>query len=215
MPRRQLPKRDPSLVLDAHLRASERLPAELTSETLFANDHPLELEIGSGKGLFIQNAALAQPDRNFLGVEIAHAYAAHAAARLARHELANAIMVVGDAQRLLAAIPSDSLAAAHIYFPDPWWKKRHKKRRVVNPTTVDEIYRACVAGGSLHFWTDVLEYFSTAIEMIAEFVPQFGPPLPDESDEPEGDNAIGFRTHFERRSIQHSIPVYRVKFEKT
>lgn len=215
MPRGQLPKRDPSLVLDAHLREADQLPESLTSETLFGNDKPLEFEIGSGKGLFIQNAATARPHHNFVGVEIAKMYAAHAASRLAKHGLNNAIMVSGDAQKMLTAIPDQSLTAAHIYFPDPWWKKKHKKRRVVNATTIEEIYRALSSGGTLHFWTDVLEYFESAIEMIAEHVPQLGPPLPEEADEEEETDAVAFRTHFERRSVQHSIPVYRVRFEKS
>ncbi len=214
MPRRQLPKRDPSLVLDAHLRVPESLPESLTSQSLFGNDHPLEFEIGSGKGLFLQNSAIARPGHNFVGVEIAHMYAAHAASRLARNELKNAIMVVGDAQPLLPLLPDESLFAAHIYFPDPWWKKRHKKRRVVNESTVRQIHRALTQGGTFHFWTDVLEYFESAIEMIAEFVPQFGPPLPEDADIIGEEDAIAFRTHFERRSVQHSIPVYRARFDK-
>ena len=60
------------------------VPATITSESLFGNDHPLEFEIGSGKGLFIQNAATARPQHNFLGVEIAKKYAVHAASRLAK-----------------------------------------------------------------------------------------------------------------------------------
>ena len=215
MPRRQLPRRDPTLVLDAHLREAESLPAAMTSESLFGNDHSLEFEIGSGKGLFIQCAAVARSQHNFLGVEIAKKYAAHAASRLAKGELNNALMVAGDAQKMLPSIPDKSVIAVHIYFPDPWWKKKHKKRRVVNEFTIANVYRILASGGELHFWTDVLEYFESAIEMIAETLPQFGPPLPDDSDEEEFGDEPAYRTHFERRSVQHSIPVYRVRFEKT
>lgn len=215
MPRGQLPKRDPSLVLDAHLREVETMPDPLTSQNLFGNEKPLEFEIGSGKGLYIQNASLARPHHNFVGVEIAKMYAAHAASRLARRQADNAIMVSGDAQKLLPTIPDESLTAAHIYFPDPWWKKKHKKRRVVNETTVAQIYRALHTGGTFHFWTDVLEYFESAIEMIAESMPQFGPPLPEDADEDDSSDELAYRTHFERRSVRHSIPVYRVRFEKS
>lgn len=214
MPRRQLPRRDPTLVLDAHLREAELLPGTLASESLFGNNRPLEFEIGSGKGLFIQNAAMARPEHNFLGVEIAKKYAAHAASRLAKGELNNAMMVAGDAQKMLPSIPDNSVIAVHIYFPDPWWKKKHKKRRVVNEFTISNVYRVLASGGELHFWTDVLEYFESAIEMIAESVPQFGPPLPEEADEEVSGDEPAYRTHFERRSVQHSIPVYRVRFEK-
>ncbi|MGV3486160.1 MAG: tRNA (guanosine(46)-N7)-methyltransferase TrmB [Planctomycetaceae bacterium] len=215
MPRRQLPKLNPSIVLDAHLRNADTLPEVITSESLFGKPRPLELEIGSGKGLFIQNSAMARPHHHFVGVEIAKMYAAHAASRLASRGLDNAIMVCGDAQRMLLAIPDGSLIAVHIYFPDPWWKKKHKKRRVVNEPSVAQIYRALAAGGTLHFWTDVLEYFESAIEMIAERLPEFGPPLPEEADEDEASDEIAYRTHFERRSVRHEIPVYRVRFVKS
>ena len=115
---------------------------------------------------------------------------------------------------MLPAIPDRSLIAVHIYFPDPWWKKKHKKRRVVNEQSVSQVYRALVDGGTLHFWTDVLEYFESAIEMIAVHLPQFGPPLPEEADEEEAGDEIAYRTHFERRSVRHEIPVYRVRFVK-
>ena len=216
------------------MRTVEQLPSVLTSQTLFANDQPLELEIGSGKGLFIQNASGLRPQHNFLGVEIAHKYAAHAAGRLAKHERTNALMVAGNAEPLLEkSIPDESLIAVHIYFPDPWWKKKHKKRRVINPVSVKQIHRALLPGGTFHFWTDVLEYFESAIEMIAAEVPQFGPPLPEEPDaglprsdtDAAEDNAAAagpeqlgdvpqYRTHFERRSRLHEIPVYRVRYEK-
>ena len=95
---------------------------------MFDRDAPLEIEVGSGKGLFLQSAASTNPDHNFLGIEIATKYARFAAARLARSGLPNAVMVHGDAQPIFAELlPDNSLAAVHVYFPDPWWKKRHRK----------------------------------------------------------------------------------------
>ena len=240
MSRRQLNRPSPTLSLDQHLRITDQLPERLTSESLFGNTRPLELEIGSGKGLFIDTAAGRRPEHNFLGIEIAHKYATHAAGRLAKHDRSNALMVAGDAEPLLQkAIPDDSLAAVHIYFPDPWWKKKHKKRRVINPASVAEIYRALVDGGTFHFWTDVLEYFESAIEMIAAESPRFGPPIPDQPEtaatSPVPNSAVTesaviavatedaespaiaeptYRTHFDRRSQLHQIPVYRVRYEK-
>jgi len=229
MPRHPINRSASAIPLDHHLRMVDQLPAIISSQTLFGNDSPLELEIGSGKGLFMQNRSGKHPDHNFLGVEIAYKYAAQAAERLAKHNRANAIMASGDAEPLLEkSFPDQTLTAVHIYFPDPWWKKKHKKRRVVNPQSVKNIYRILKHSGAFHFWTDVLEYFESAIEMISAEVPQFGPPIPEEPEieavpaaamtEPASvETAVAapaYRTHFERRSRLHQIPVYRVRYDK-
>jgi len=229
MPRQPTPRNSPTISLDRHLRMVDQLPATISSQTLFGNDAPLELEVGSGKGLFMQNASGRNPEHNFLGVEIAYKYAAQAAERLAKNNRPNAIMASGNAEPLLEkSLADQSLAAVHIYFPDPWWKKKHKKRRVVNAQSVKHIYRVLRSTGSFHFWTDVLEYFESAIEMIAAEVPQFGPPIPEEpeaetppetttirpSNTETAASAPVYRTHFERRSRLHQIPVYRVRYDK-
>jgi tRNA (guanine-N7-)-methyltransferase len=206
MPRRQLRAIDPRIDLSAVLRTVEQLPETVTAENLFGDARPLELEIGSGKGLFLEQVTAKRPEHHFLGVEIA-------AARLARAERSNGMVVSGDAEPILAnRIPDESLTAVHIYFPDPWWKKKHKKRRVINPSSAGNIYRTLKPGGTFHFWTDVLEYFETALSMIGEHFPQFGVPIPEESAAALHD--LDYRTHFERRSRQHAIPVYRIRFEK-
>jgi tRNA (guanine-N7-)-methyltransferase len=213
MPRRQLRPIDPRIDLSAVLRLPEQLPERVDCQSLFGQDRPLELEIGSGKGLFLEQVTEQRPDHLFLGVEIAHKYATHAAARLVRSGRTNGLVLSGDAEPLLASrIPDESLTAVHIYFPDPWWKKKHKKRRVINPTSVGNIYRTLKPTGTFHFWTDVLEYFESALSMIGEHFPQFGVPIPEESAAPQHD--LDYRTHFERRSRQHAIPVYRIRFEK-
>ena len=148
------------------------VPDTITSQSVFGNNHPLEVEVGSGKGLFLTNQSKAYPQRNFVGIEIVHKYARHSAARLAKSDCQNAMMISGNAERLFAnRIPPGSLEAVHVYFPDPWWKKRHRKRRVVNETSVQNYFAALRPGGRFHFWTDVLDYFEATIEMIAEIVP--------------------------------------------
>src|SRR4051794_7508195 len=87
---------------------------------VFGNDHPVELEVGSGKGLFLQNAATANPEHNFVGVELARKYASKAAERVAKRGLANVRVWPGDAKLFLAKhVATESLAAVHVYFPDP------------------------------------------------------------------------------------------------
>ncbi len=76
-------------------------------------------------------------------------------------------MIHGDAQRVFAEVlPEVSVAAVHVYFPDPWWKKRHRKRRVMNERFLRDVERVLIPGGALHFWTDVEEYFQTTLELI-------------------------------------------------
>ena len=224
MPRSPIRRPSADLDLSFHLIDETALPETITSQTLYDNDAPLELEIGSGKGLFLTNEAIRVPEHNFFGIEIIAKYARHAAARLVKAEnkrieslgngnLRNARMFSGDAQPLLdSRIPAGSLEAVHVYFPDPWWKKRHRKRRVVNRQSVQNILGVLRPGGRFHFWTDVLDYFESTIEMIAEITPEFGVPIPEE--EIESTHDLDFRTHFERRSRQNQIPVYRVRYEK-
>lgn len=195
------------------MRSPDQLPAKLNGLELFGRELPLEIEIGSGKGLFLSNAAQQNPSHAFLGIEIVGKYAQHSAGRLAKAKLDNALMVSGNAEPLLKdRIESGSIAAVHVYFPDPWWKKRHRQRRVVNPESVRNISRILQAGGRFHFWTDVLDYFESAVEMIAEVAPELGVPLPEE--EIASSHDLDYRTHFERRSRQSQIPVYRVRYEK-
>lgn len=130
--------------------------------TVFGNDHPVELEIGCGKGGFLVAAATGRPSHNFMGLEIDRALSFYIASRLAKRRLANAKIACVDAKVFVCdRIASGSLDALHVYFPDPWWKKRHHKRRLWTPEFADQCVRILRTGGRLHIATDVEEYFET------------------------------------------------------
>jgi len=212
MARPRLRKIDPTLDLSRHYYVLDSLPRPLDPGALFGRRAPLEVDVGSGKGLFLRQAAQAHPDRDFLGVELAVKYAQYAAAQLAKQGTANAKVIQGDAVRLFAEwLPDGLLAAVHIYFPDPWWKKRHRKRRIMREGFLRDVERALEPGGVLHFWTDVQEYFETSLQLLADCTRLEGPlpPLADPEKEPPE-----FRTHFERRNRLQGVPIYRALFRK-
>jgi len=210
MGRRSLPKVDRSISIDRHYVELEELQTPWDPATFFDSAGDLELEIGSGKGLYLLNASGAHPERLYLGVEIAKKYARFAAYRLAKHERDNARIIRGDAMQFVHEfVPDNSVAGLHIYFPDPWWKERHRRRRVINPQMIGDIQRVLQPGGKFHFWTDVEEYSETACELITEHSDLTGPlDVPEQPAEHDMD----FRTHFERRMRLNEHPVFRSQF---
>jgi len=212
MGRRALRKIDPGLDLSRHLKTFDELPRPWDTRPLFGRRRPLEVEVGSGKGLFLRVAAAERPEVDFLGIEIAQKYARFSAAGLAKRALTNAVVVIADAARLFhELLPDHSLAAVHVYFPDPWWKKRHKKRRLMRESFVSDVERTLRSGGRLHFWTDVEEYFHASLRMLAEHTNLEGPY--EVAPQPALDD-MDYRTHFERRMRTHGEPVYRAEFSK-
>ena len=210
MGRRALREIDPSLDLTGFLKRPDQLPSACTSQTLFGRDSPLEIEVGSGKGLFIAAAAAECPQVNFLGIEVSRRYARFAAAKLARHHSPNAMMVHGEALGLLhQRVPRSSVQAVHVYFPDPWWKKRHKKRRVMNRGFVEDVQRMLLPGGKLHFWTDVEEYFHTSVQLVRQWTDLTGPQAVAER---PAEHELDYHTHFERRTRLHGQGVHRAEF---
>jgi len=215
MPRRGAKKPDPALDLSWHLLRLADLPVPCDPETLFPGhpSAPVELEVGSGKGLFLTTAATARPDHVFLGIEIATGYARLSAARLARAGLTNARMIQGDGGFLVGSvIPDGRLAAVHVYFPDPWWKARHKKRRVLSAAFLAQVGRVLAPTGTLHVWTDVEEYFLESLALAAA-TGCFAPPEEERPGVPTHD--LDYRTHFERRTRLAGAPVWRAALVRT
>ncbi len=211
MSRRSFVDIQKDLDLSFHLKKVEEIELPWDPCNCFAKKSPLELEIGSGKGLFIKQAAEENPAHNFMGVEISYRYALITAARLCKAGLENAVILQGDAAKVLTdLIPDHSLEAIHVLFPDPWWKKAHRKRRIMRTEVLHSIENKLRFEGKLHFWTDVEEYYLSTLELIAEQTQLQGPFTEEITDPPLEEEH--FNTHFERRTLLKKLPVYRACF---
>jgi tRNA (guanine-N7-)-methyltransferase len=176
-------------------------------------DLPIELEIGSGKGLFLTNAAQARPENRFVGLELAGSYAVDCQSRIEKLGIPNARFFSCDAVAVIDSdVPDNTLTAVHVYFPDPWWKSRHKKRRVLSEKTLRNIERTLKPSGSFHFWTDVLDYYEQTLELIDQVTKLNGPFFVSE---PPSTHDMDYLTHFERRTRKNGLPVYRSRFTKS
>lgn len=186
------------------------LDGSITSEPIdftevFGNDRPVEVEIGVGKGTFMVTRALARPEVNFLGVEYARAYAHHAADRFRRRGLVNARMLHADAGHLFkACLRDESLWRVHIYFPDPWPKRRHRRRRLIQPPFAREIQRKLKPGGQLIVVTDHMDYFLQIRMVLNDMAGMASIPMPQMAD--RNGEIVG--TNFERKYIAQGRPFY-------
>ncbi|WP_428966678.1 tRNA (guanosine(46)-N7)-methyltransferase TrmB [Micromonospora fluostatini] len=128
-------------------------PAEL-----FGRRAPLVLEIGSGMGDATAAMAADDPDRDYLAVEVHTPGIANLLDLVGRQGLTNVRIAEGDALELVRMLPAGSLDAVHVFFPDPWPKTRHHKRRLIQPTHVALLRSRLTPGGTLHCATDWAEY---------------------------------------------------------
>jgi tRNA (guanine-N7-)-methyltransferase len=180
---------------------------------IFGNERPVEVEIGFGKGLFLLTEATSRPAVNFVGVEIARKYQLFAATRMAKRGLTNVRLAKADARLFLRdGVPSESCQAVHVYFPDPWWKKRHLRRRVFTLEFAAQCERVLRPAGCLHLATDVAEYFSVMVAAISSATRLKQLPTPG-GKAPAHD--MDYLTNFERKSAKAGRPISRAVFEKT
>lgn len=172
---------------------------------VFGRIAPLELEVGFGKGRFLLRQAQARPDTDFVGVERAAKYFRLARTRGEKRGLTNLRLVRGDARVFVEdRLPDGSLHRAHVYFPDPWPKKRQHKRRLLDPPFFHALARKLRPGGELHLATDHADYFREIV-LSVETEPRFvaTDPLPED---PEG------LTNYEVKYRAEGRPIHRARW---
>ena len=138
-------------------------PAEL-----FGNGRPVYVEIGFGNGETLATLAERHPERNYLGIEVHRPGVGHLLLALDKRGLANVRVLRQDAVEVLGqGLPAASLAGAHLFFPDPWPKRKHHKRRILNPGFVRLLARVVRPGGLFHAATDWEPYAEQMLEVLS------------------------------------------------
>jgi len=186
--------------------AEDAGPVDLAA--LFGRDAPVELEIGTGKGRFLLESAAADPSRNWLGLEIEREYCVLARLRASRRGLTNVRVEALDGREfVIRRLPPRSLAALHVYFPDPWPKKRHQKRRLFTPAFAAAAARALVPGGLLRIASDHAGYFRVIEEVLAA-----EPVLLRLTEDETGPWSSG--TNYELKFAASGRPVFKAVFRR-
>lgn len=192
----------------------ENVDGKIDFARLFGRVGPVHIEIGTGKGTFLVNQAQALPDDNFLGIEWAGRYYRYAVDRIGRWDMTNVRIIRTDAAVFIAdSVPDDSVDCFHIYFPDPWHKKRHNKRRLICPENLENLIGCLKTGGQLRIATDHADYFEQIKSVLAVRSDQL-----EEIDflRPAGAQEGEYAgTNFERKYIKDQRPIHTIAVRKT
>lgn len=184
----------------------------LDLDETFARNAPTTLEIGFGNGDSLAQMAKAAPERNFFGIEVHRPGVGHLLHLVEEYELSNVRVMHHDAVEIInKMIPDGSLDRIQIYFPDPWHKKRHNKRRIVQPEFVALLATKLQLGGVLHLATD-WEHYAKQMLNVMTAAPNY------KNQAPEGGYAErpDFRplTKFENRGLKLGHGVWDLLFER-
>lgn len=141
----------------------------LDYQAIFGRDAPLELEIGFGMGQSLLQMAQAAPERDFIGIEVHWPGIGALLNGIELYQLKNVRLLVGDAMEIIQqAIPDASLDRILIFFPDPWPKQRHQKRRLIQPAFVGLLQQKLKLGGMLHLATDWEDYATKMMAILEQ-----------------------------------------------
>jgi tRNA (guanine-N7-)-methyltransferase len=193
----------------------EELDGKIGFESIFGRSGPVHIEIGSGKGTFLVSQARALPEINFLGVEWASKYYRHAVDRFGRWEIGNVRIIRTDAAFFVDEhVADESVDCFHIYFPDPWPKTRHHRRRFVGKENMPNIIRALKTSGRINIATDHAGYFEQIENILEEQVQNEKIRYVDfkKAEGAKDSEAVG--TNYERKYIVEGRNVYTIAAEK-
>ena len=186
-------------------------PADYVSRAalsdLFARMAPFELDVGSGEGTFILTMAARYPERNFLGIERLLGRVRKTCRAAARRDLANVRMLrLEIAYALRYVLPLEAVSVAHVLFPDPWPKRYHHPRRLIQDGFMEAMHGLLIPGGELRIKTDDEPYFLWMEKVLARAKGYERLEWLDDADYPT--------TDFEARFVAQGLPIYRARLRK-
>lgn len=192
------------------LDAENHSPLSLTE--VFGRKGPITLEIGFGNGDSLVTQALRHPERDFIGIEVHRPGVGHLLQQIEHHNLAHVRVFNADAVEVLEkCIPDESLDTVQIFFPDPWHKKRHHKRRLIQPDFISRLAQKISQGGRVHLatdWAEYAEHMCEVMESSPDFVNVYAPdawaPRPEERP----------KTKFEQRGQRLGHGVWDLLYSK-
>ncbi len=180
---------------------------------VFGRSAPLHVEIGSGRGTFLVHQAIAFPKINFLGIEWANKFYKYSVDRMGRRDIGNVRIIRTEAALFVKKHIDDSTVNCfHIYFPDPWPKRPHHKRRFVSAENVSQMIRCLKKGGLINIATDHADYFNWMQNVFESFAKEL---KPIEFVKPAGaqnDELVG--TNYERKFIREKRNTFTLAFKK-
>ena len=191
----------------------EDVAGTLDFSEVFGRSAPLHIEIGSGKGTFLVNQASALPDINFLGIEWANKYYKYTVDRIGRRGMGNVRIIRTEAAVFLAEhIGDKTVDCFHIYFPDPWPKRSHHKRRFVCAENVSQMIRCLKKNGLINIATDHKDYYQWMQNIFEGFADklksvEFVKPAGAQDNELVG-------TNYERKYMKEKRNVFTLAFKK-
>ncbi len=189
----------------------EKNNARLDWASIYGNSNPVTLEIGFGMGDSLAQMAAQQPNMNFLGIEVHQAGIGRLLSLVEKEKLENIRVICGDAVEVLKnQIAANSLQRVNIYFPDPWHKKRHHKRRLIQPDFVNLLAEKLFSEGLLHVATDWENYAEHALKVMAQCT-QFKNIAGEEAFSSAADLGRP-ETKFERRGLKLGHGVWDIAF---
>jgi tRNA (guanine-N7-)-methyltransferase len=174
--------------------------------SVFSHSAPIEVDLGCGDGSFLVARAKQTPERNFLGLERLLGRVRSACRKIAHENLGNArVLRIESSYAVAYLFPARSISAFYLLFPDPWPKRRHQLRRLVNVGFLEAISRALVSDGLFVVATDDFDYFKT-IKRLADQAKNFVPHTPNEFNFPP--------TTFEKHFRERRLPIHRCVLRK-